>query len=221
MSITAEIGQNFMGKTHLAFHMIDLARQNGASWVKFQLYDSVKLYGRKQDTELSRPVAFSLFDYAKSIGMPCYFSVFDQERVQWCEDIGVKAYKIAFNQRFNDRLIDCIKETGKRIVVSSDEFLPHLDPDNVQYLYCIPKYPAEERDLHYLKSKMTDPRWKGFSDHFIGNNVSKIALSLGAWQIEKHFAIDHQTGIDAPWSMTPIELKDLWDFERKLQTICR
>jgi sialic acid synthase SpsE len=162
-----------------------------------------------------------IHDYCYNRGensIPCYFSVFDKERVKWCEDMGhVKAYKIAFSQRGNYDLIDCIKETGKRIVVSSNEILPHLNPDNypVHYLYCIPKYPATDRDTHWMKEKLTDPRWWGFSDHFIGTNIAKIAISLGTREIEKHFAIDHTTGVDAPWSMTATELADLADFERK------
>jgi sialic acid synthase SpsE len=212
--IVAEIGQNHNGDMILAEKLIGLAYDCGADWVKFQLYDSAKLYGKKQKSELSRRDAFHLFDYAeKEVGIPCYFSVTEPQYVQWCEDIGVKAYKIAFSQRNNIPLIDCIKETGKQITVSSDEILPHIDPEQHHYLYCIPKYPATNKDIWSIKEKLTNPLFCGFSDHFIGTNVAKIALALGTWQIEKHFAVDHKTGVDAPWSMTPYELNDLADYQ--------
>jgi len=54
---------------------------------------------------------------------------------------------------------------------------------------------------------------QGFSDHTIGLDAAKIALARGAHIIERHFAIDHQTGVDAEWSMTPSELKELKRFE--------
>lgn len=212
--IVAEIGQNW-DDIGLAQYLIRLAKINGASWVKFQLFDAQKSYGKRINQELTQLDVFNLYDYAeKVVGIPCYFSVFDEERVGWCEEAGVKFYKIAFSQRNNIKLIDCIKSTGKKIIVSSDEILPHLDPDECHYLYCIPKYPATERDIWHIKEHLEDKRFHGFSDHFVGTNIAKIAISLGAWEIEKHFAIDHQTGVDAPWSMTPAELANLADFEQ-------
>jgi len=213
MPIIAEIGQNHCGNMKLAKKLITEAYDNGATFVKFQLYDSKQFYGKKQKSELSRQQAFNLFDYAaKEIGIPCFFSVTDEERVKWCEDIGVKFYKLAFSQRNNQKLIDCIKETGKRMIVSTDEPLEGF-PERTIFLYCIPKYPATEADTWWIKEKLEDERFWGFSDHFIGTNVSRIAYICGAMYIEKHFAIDHKTGVDAQWSMIPKELRELSEWE--------
>ena len=202
--IIAEIGQNFVGNIALAEWLIKFAHISGASLAKFQLYDSEKLYGEKQSTELSKDDAFRLFNYGNEIGIEVFFSVFDIERVKWCEEIGAKRYKVAYIQKDNVELLAAIKETGKPVWVSGVD------------LYCVPKYPAALKDLEFNGVDFMDV-FQGYSDHTIGLNAAKIAMSRGAKIIEKHFAIDHRTGIDAPWSMTPSELKTLRKFADDLE----
>lgn len=201
--IIAEIGQNFCGDMNLACKLIVLAWENGADLAKFQLYDSEKLYGKKQKEELTFDQAEILFNFGYGVGIEVFFSVFDVERVEWCERIGVKRYKIAFSQNQNRQIINSIP-SNREIIISTNYAM--ADRPMLQ-LYCVPKYPAsiEEYHLDYLD---------GISDHTIGLDASKIALARGAQIIEKHFAIDHKTGVDAPWSMTPEELKELKRFER-------
>ena len=49
----------------------------------------------------------------------------------------------------------------------------------------------------------------GLSNHSIGHTLDVAATALGADMIEKHFARDRNSGIDAAFSMTPDELKAL------------
>ncbi len=67
------------------------------------------------------------------------------------------------------------------------------------------------KDLHFSKVDFLGT-FQGFSDHVIGLGAAFMALARGASIIEKHFAIDHETGVDAAWSMTPPELKGLRHF---------
>jgi sialic acid synthase SpsE len=198
--LIAEIGQNHQGNMTLATHLIDEAKKNGAKLCKFQLYDSAVLYGHKQDTELSKQQAFDLFQYGKEIGMDVFFSVFDMERFGWCEEMGVEYYKLAYSQRLNRELIQAIKQTGKTWFASGID------------MYCIPKYPAELSDLHFDKIDFYES-WYGYSDHTIGLQAAKIAIARGCQVVEKHFAIDHNTGVDARWSMTPAQLAELVSWE--------
>jgi sialic acid synthase SpsE len=191
--LIAEIGQNHQGNMTLATHLIDEAKKNGAGLCKFQLYDSTVLYGHKQDTELSKQQAVDLFQYGKEIDFEVFFSVFDIERVKWCEEMGVTRYKVAYSQRNNTELIDCLVETGKPIWVSGVNF------------YCIPKYPTELNDLHFNNVDFIN-QWHGYSDHTIGLHAAKIAIARGCPVVEKHFAIDHKTGVDALWSANPAQL---------------
>jgi sialic acid synthase SpsE len=226
-TIVAEIGQNWCGEMALAETLIICAAQNGADLAKFQLYDSEKLYGEKQKSELSFSRAKYLFDFGKVGGIDVFFSVFDVERVKWCEEIGVKRYKIS--SRTNDSaLFKEIESTGKPVIISYD---PAYDkwgyPDTWQNLYCISKYPASLRDLKFKEGMFEDTaiqfgvseypkEYQGYSDHTIGLTACKVALARGAQIIEKHFAIDHKTGVDAAWSITPEELRELSNFRNEV-----
>ena len=205
--IAAEIGQNHMGDMNLAIELIRLAKENGADLAKFQLYDHNILYrGHPEipDVALNYDNAKMLFEYGVSMGIEVFFSVFDVERIKWCEDIGVKRYKIA-KTLGNWSVIRCILSTGKPVISSQTVYAPASD---IKQLFCVSEYPAKPCD--YL---LDFNSYDGVSDHTVGLDLSRIALSQGAEIIEKHFAIDYQTGIDAPWSMTPDDLKELKRFE--------
>ena len=216
MLLIAEIGQNHCGDMKLARYLIDKAKVNGADLVKFQLYDSEKLYGEKQTSELTKNQAYDLFHYGKEQGIEVFFSVFDIERVDWCEEIGVKRYKVAYSQKYNRELWDKIATTRKPIIASMKDGHPLIqyEDSTVYPLWCVPNYPASIEDYNI----MSFVYWEGISDHTIGIQVAQIALARGARIIEKHFAIDHNTGVDAPWSMIPSELKEL-DLFRKVVNI--
>ena len=209
MIIVCEIGQNFVGDMGLAKILIGFAKLYGADLVKFQLYDHKKLYnnGSIPNVELSFEQAKDLFEYGKMLGIEVFFSVFDVERVRWCEEIGVKRYKIAYKWRNNRAVVKAVKATGKSIIISS------YKPEFGDTLYCVPKYPAFTEDIDWGLMGLCD----GFSDHTVGMEAVKTALKNGARIIEKHFAINHETGVDARWSMTPKELKELKIWERVVE----
>jgi len=202
--LIAEIGQNFLGDIKLAKWLIQLAQANGADLAKFQLYDSKKLYGEYQDTELTKGQALELFNYGKEVGIEVFFSVFDTERVKWCEEIGVARYKVAYWMR-DKKTLDAILNTGRPVIASGD--LDYM-PDCWNLLYCVSEYPAKTVDFRSIDFDI----FSGFSDHTIGLDTAKIAIARGARIIEKHLAINHQDGVDAEWSMTPGELRGLRRF---------
>lgn len=219
--IIAEIGQNHCGDMILAKHLIELAKSNGADLIKFQLYNHNQLYANHPEVpnvELSKSQAFELFNYGKRAGIEVFFSVFDVERVQWCEELGVHRFKVACSQSTDKRLLGYLKGTESPVIVSMDSLIfssPEISGCNWHYLFCVSKYPAEVKDYLCYNSSAYRCYYEGISDHTIGIDTAKIALARGAEIIEKHFCIDHQTGIDAAWSMTPDELKEL----KRWQTI--
>lgn len=211
--LIAEIGQNYMGEMNLAKELIFLSKKGGADLAKFQLFDYEKLYPQHNipKVELTFKEAKELFDYGASIKQEVFFSVFDVERVKWCEEIGVKRYKISSNMN-DKKVLDAILKTGKPTIVSNGIY--RLVPNCEYQLFCVCEYPAKKIDFDSLvcfcdEWGCPNEHYDGFSDHFVGLDVSKIALARGAKAIEKHFCINHSTGIDAEWSMDFEELVEL------------
>jgi len=220
--IIAECGQNHMGDMELAEDLIDAARDNGADLVKFQLYDSVKLYGEKQKQELTMEQAGKLMNYGNEIGIEVFFSVFDTERVKWCEQLGVHRYKVAYSCRRDNVLLDAIAKTGQPCIISTSVHMNHYDLcgdiKQTKWLYCIPKYPTIFADIG-LKNVSFD-HINGFSDHTVGIEASMVALSRGAQIIEKHFRLEcNPSSPDYLHSITPSELKRLALFEKAVKEI--
>jgi sialic acid synthase SpsE len=221
-----------MGNIDLAREMINLSRDNGADLVKFQLFDPDKLYPKDfplmkevKQAQLTFEMAKELFDYGKSIGMEVFFSVFDVERVKWCEEIGVKRYKISTKMR-DPEVLQSVSETRKPVIISVLETMrPYgMGFENVNYLYCVPKYPTKLSDVHFEVGDFEqigdyDQAYDGFSDHTLDLTASKIALARGAQIIERHFSINKQTGVDGMISMTSDELKELVDWAKKCEAV--
>jgi len=238
--IVCEIGQNHIGSMDLARTLIDLSKRGSADLCKFQLYDHDKLYKDTNipNVELTFNQAKELFDYGKSIDMEVFFSVFDVEKVKWCEEIGVKRYKLANSMtdvqeydykpnckmpfvvskesrersKKNLSVIDAIGKTKKPTIASNARHLCLYYP---QILLCVSNYPATIIDYDFYNHCFCHEwgcdkeHYNGISDHTIGLDASKIALARGAEIIEKHFCLNHDTGIDAPWSMTYGDLIEL------------
>ena len=224
--IIAELGQNWVGNIELAKNLIRLAKENGADLLKMQLYDTdalyepnTRLYKQAKEAELSFYQALMLFEYGARVGIEVFFSVFDVDRVKWCEEIGVNRYKIAARSISDRAIFSALKGVGKPVIASlpygrcrEDDLKWICRPVLWTYLYCIPEYPAKPSMLEGIKFGKRES-YQGFSDHTIGLDTAKIVLARGAEIIEKHFAVDHLTGVDAPWSMTPDELVEIKRWE--------
>jgi sialic acid synthase SpsE len=217
-TIVAEIGTHHMGDMILGRQLVALAKANRADMAKFQLFDTEKLThwptpeikAEAKKCELTFEQAMMLFRYGEEIGIEVFFSVFDPTRVDWCEKIGVRTYKIAASDFPNkSATVAAVFDTGKPCIFSySHKQALHLwakTDSPFKGLYCVTNYPADIQDIDWAILQ----QYNGFSDHTIGLDAAKIAIAKGASMIEKHFALDHSTGMDARWSMTPDELKEL------------
>lgn len=210
--IVAECGVNWNGDITLAKAMIYLARDCAASLAKFQLYDCDRLartldqFKALKPCELSYEQAESLFRVGQDLGIEVFFSVFDPLRVEWCERIGVKRYKLAATMADWDTL-DAVRVTGKAVIVSTADGDMRYLPSSWRRLYCVPEYPAP---LSHVKMPNFRDDIVGFSDHTVGLEASMIALARGAQIIEKHFAISHNPKWpEEAFSMSPSELREL------------
>jgi len=233
MEIIAEIGQNHNGDMKLAIELIRQAKKNGADAAKFQLYDARRLFPKENNpwyeyncqTELTFEQANVLNDSCKKLGIEFVASVFDIERVDWLEKIGVKRYKIASRSINDAQLIKRLADTGKPLIISlgmwEDESFPVISTQaKVDFLYCVSKYPAQLSDM-YLK-KVDFGVYAGLSDHTIGRSAAMAAFARGAEIVEKHFTLDKAMyGPDHAGSMDPEDLLALNNFRNDLKELLK
>lgn len=234
MVIIAEIGINHNGNINLAHELIRQAKVCGANIVKFQFYDPNKIFGPKgtypdkKNYEFALTVEFGL-DEAKKLkkwcdeeGIEFMASVFDIERFEWMEALGVKRHKIASRALQDRELCKKIIDTQKETFVSLGFWEPKEAPyknKNFRYLYCVPKYPCDFKDLH-LPESFSGSIYQGFSDHSIGIAASLVAVGRGAKIIEKHFTLNKGlAGPDHICSVTPEELRILTVSAREMERI--
>jgi len=248
IKIIAEIGINHNGSLETAKKLIYEAKQAGADLAKFQLRD----HSSRIDLDthpwkdillkctLSRRMVQELKLYCDMNDIEFFASPFDLDAVRLLEEIGVKRYKIASNQVYNEPLVRAIYNTAKPVMVSygavRDDFVkPPLimkmfEKDGVEYpdikkLYCISKYPAPIEDIDFFIHYSFGYRsifeyYDGFSDHTIGIAAAMVAMSLGAKIIEKHFTLDRDMpGPDHSCSATPSDLKALCSFRDEVERI--
>jgi N,N'-diacetyllegionaminate synthase len=217
VEIISEIGQNFNGDLDLAILLIREAKKCGADVAKFQWFN-VQLcyplespwYTHATKCQLSMKQVKVLMEECDRTGIEFMTSVFDENRVTWCEELGVKRYKIACRSFFDKPLLDAVEATGKEVIqsVPYNLHIPKHRRKNFKYLYCVNKYPARPEEVDILNVDFTE--YDGFSDHTIGTAVPIQAMQQGASIIEKHFTLDKKAeGPDHKCSMTPDELECL------------
>ena len=226
--IIAEIGQNHNGDMVLAKELICAAKENGADMAKFQLFDTKALFLKEGNpwyeyncsTELSKEQVLELSEECGRVGIEFGASVFDCERVDWLEEVGIARYKIASRSITDGDLINKLISLNKPLIVSlgmweGQDFPAIKTKSSVDFLYCVAKYPA---DLEDLKLGQVDfNKYSGLSDHTITTTASMVALSRGAKIIEKHFTLDkNMHGPDHFCSMTPQELNQISIFKKEL-----
>lgn len=228
--IVAEIGHNFQGDMQMAFELIRQAKYCGSDVAKFQLYDTGKIvkpdhrwYYDLKRGELSKIDWMALVEACGRYDIEFMASAFDVERVGWCEEAGMKRYKIASRSIYDVELLEAVVATKKPIIMSlgkvKDNRIPKINSGvRVDYLYCVAQYPAPADSL---KLSQVDFRyWDGFSDHSVGIEACMVAVARGAKIIEKHLTLDKNLdGCDHVGSMTPDELSSLVDFAKKYEAM--
>ncbi len=228
VKIIAEIHPQHMGSISEVERMIIQCKISGADYVKVQLYSSKKLFNNtdREFLEFKKDEFLRVNEYANKIGIDLFASVFDEERVKWCEEANVKLYKIASRTVDNKKLCDKILSTNKPVIISlgmydyKNKKLP-FDGKNIIYLYCVSKYPTSLTDLDM--PNFDKSFFRGFSDHTLGLSASIFAVSRGAEFIEKHFSNNSSMNVDTQMahicSMNSADLLELRKYSDSLTLI--
>ena len=186
----------------------------GTIWEGKTLHD---LYGEAYTPWEWQP---ELQRVANALGLALFSSPFDASAVDFLEEMGVPAYKIASFELVDIPLVRRIAATGKPIIMSTgmatlgeiDEAVRTVRENGgreLVLLKCTSAYPAplvemNLRTIPHLAEAFGVPA--GLSDHTMSHIVPVAAVTLGACLIEKHFTLSrHVAGPDSAFSQEPDE----------------
>ena len=234
--IIAECGINACGNLEVAKQQIDLAAACGCSAVKFQIYDTDRLYNGDTTAKTYKEHKRGWFSHKNFRVLADYSPIeffaapFDEDAVALLEDIGVKRYKVASRSVTDHKLLEAIAKTRKPVILSTGSHdtnavktaINILDSNSIILLYCVTNYPTKITDLNFGRmTKMAEMFKKpyGFSDHTTGIWASIEAVRLGAGIIEKHFTVSRSLdGCDQICSLEFPEMKLLVKSIRQLES---
>lgn len=200
----AEIGVNHLGSMDKALRMVKKAAEAGATAVKFQKYNPVKVLGKdspylKDAHQLSWKELTDLSIYARRLGLKFGCSVF------CVEDIAIVApisdyMKIATRMNKNQEFIARVAQTKLQTFMSiqPDTQLQGHYRDRFNLMWCIPQYPSLKEDVLQYPYK-----YIGLSSHCPDWTASLEAYKLGARVFEHHIKeSNHDVGCDMASSLT-------------------
>ena len=242
--IVAELGVNHLGDFDLAKEMIQAAHEAGADLLKFQTYTADERYDSKRNPrgpqfiemlrrwQFSREEEARLWEYARSLGATVFTSAFDPASVDFAEEMGSAAYKLAAFEVVNHELVRAAASKGKAIIFSRgmasleeiDAVVEICEEAGAPciILHTISSYPLEKKDSHLQMIHVLRDRYSwpvGHSDHTPGVVIPPLAVAAGAQMIEKHFTITpKRRESDNFFSITPEELKELVFKVRQVET---
>jgi len=230
MLLIAEAGVNHGGKLEAAYRLVEAAKEAGADVVKFQLFESKKLWGdeRIKHLELRYADMEKLADYCKETGIEFCCSPFGVAELLLLKPL-LKRVKVASGMTHKVKFLEAVAETQLPILLSTG--MTDLDgirkalgdigfytpamfgTDRITLMQCTSSYPCRLEDvnlrvLETMKFYFDRRCSMGLSDHTTSITVPIAAAALGATVIEKHFTLDRNAeGPDHKASITPKEFK--------------
>ena len=239
--VIAEIGLNHNGDVEIAKQLIDVAADAGVDAVKFQkrtpeISTPVHMRDTLRETpwgtmtyldyryrvEFTRDEYVEVSDHALLRGLDWFASPWDIPSVDFLEDLGVVAHKVASACLTDLPLLRAIRETGKPVILSTgmstiaqiDEALEVLGTDRLVLLHATSTYPMEPDEANLRVIPALRDRYPGvpvgYSGHERGLQISVAAVALGAVAVERHITLDRTMwGSDHAASLEPGGLQHL------------
>ena len=242
--IIAEMSANHGGSLENALKIVREAKNAGADCLKIQTYtadsltidcdneyfkikgglwDGFKLHDLYNEALTPYEWHKAIKDECDKVGIDFLSTPFDNEAVDFLEDLGIEFYKIASFEMVDLPLIEYAASKGKPMIISTgmsslEEMQDAIDAckragnDKIVMLKCCSEYPAPWEDMHLgnipdMREKLGVPI--GLSDHSAGSLGAVVGTSLGACVIEKHIKIDGVESADSKFSMTTEEFAQM------------
>jgi len=195
--VCCEAGVAFHGLIE-ATQMVFKAKEAGANAIKFQLYDNkvieqVPEKWRKhlKKVQLNKGGAYALMRAGEKAGIEVFFTPMFLEAVDWCEDLGVKRYKIRANDAYNMDLLFAVRKTNKPCYVSRNN-IDGIDPIKQRGFYTIyydKKRPTKYNEVFAGYSNLL--RSDGYSSHCEKlYAIMQVMVFGGVDYIEVHCTLD-------------------------------
>lgn len=245
--VIAEMSGNHNQSLQRALEIVDAAAASGVQAVKLQTYtpDTITLDIKGGEFDIDDPdspwlgrslhslysEAHTPWEWHKAIisramnnGIACFSSPFDETAVDFLEELGVPAYKIASFENNHLPLIAKAASTGKPLIMSTGvatiseveqavRTARNAGCKDLILLKCTSTYPASPDNTNIRTIPHMQKLFNcqvGLSDHCMGSGVAVAAVAHGATVIEKHFTLSRKEGgVDSSFSLEPNEMKSL------------
>lgn len=255
--VIAEMSANHAGKLENALEIVREAKKAGADCLKIQTYtadmltlncdneyfrikggmwNGYKLYDLYKEAYTPWEWQPLIKDECDKVGIDFLSSPFDKTAVDFLDDIGCEAYKIASFELVDIPLIEYAASKGKYMIISCgmgsiEEISDAIDAchrmgnEKIILLKCCSEYPANWEDMHLgnipdMKQRFGVP--VGLSDHSIGSLAAVVGVSLGACVVEKHMCISRKIeNPDSRFSMEAEEFAQMVKDVRAAQRIAQ
>lgn len=254
----AEMSANHAGKLDNALEIVRAAKMSGADCLKIQTYtaDSMTIncdneYFRIEEGLWKGYTLYDLYQEAATpyewqqaiknecdaAGIDFLSTPFDEESVDFLEELGVEAYKVASFELTDIPLIEYIAKKNKPMILSCgmgslEEITDAIDTitqsglskDKIILLKCTSEYPAKIEDMNLATIPDMKKRFGvtvGLSDHSLGTLAPTVAVALGARVIEKHFCLSRKIeNPDSGFSSEPKEFKEMVEAVSSALSVC-
>lgn len=228
--IIAEAGVNHNGDIGQAFLLCNAAKEAGADAVKFQHFNSQRLWGddRIAHLELSDFQMAQVWIHCKAIGIEFMCTPFDPSTAIFLVPM-LKRMKVASGCLTRFDLLAAVRATGLPVILSTgmadmariEAALEVLGTATL--LHCTSAYPCPTNEVNLAAMDALRARWGascpvGYSDHTAGIVIALAAVARGATVLEKHLTLDRgQEGPDHKASIEPKEFRIMIEAIRSIE----
>ena len=252
--IIAEMSANHAGELENALEIVRQAAHAGADCLKIQTYtadtltidcdteyfeihgglwDGYTLYNLYEDAGTPWEWQARIKQECETCGIDFLSTPFDHSAVDFLENLGCEAYKIASFELVDIPLIEYTASKGKPMLISCgmgsvEEIQDAVHACNragnqkVILLKCCSEYPAKWENMHLNTIPDMIQRFQvpvGLSDHSMGSLASVAAVALGACVVEKHVCLSRT--IKNPDSAFSMEIAEFSKMVQDLRDVTK